>query len=206
MAIELTDEEIIKALTLDLIHRLQAKIEGQRKIIEYQDGLPDLVEQQKAEIERLTEEKTNISQSYIEVCDINERLTEENCTLRTEIDNERRYYENAYSKVCQLENDKTELQKQVEELSKANDSKLIKILKLEEQVDESEDICLDCPYKVKFDEIEKQAVKDTVKEIIADVKNCMRCFEDDDDGYLLKKCEFEFFMREISKRKGVEVE
>ena len=29
---------------------------------------------QKAEIERLTEETTNISQSYIEVCDINAEL------------------------------------------------------------------------------------------------------------------------------------
>ena len=32
---------------------LKKEIETQRKIIEYQDGLPDLVEQQKAEIERL---------------------------------------------------------------------------------------------------------------------------------------------------------
>lgn len=83
---KLTDEEIVKALdncvngdyktkckgcpydekadyckvmdrdTLDLIHRLQSENEAQRKIIEYQDGLPDLVEQQKAEIERLTKE------------------------------------------------------------------------------------------------------------------------------------------------------
>ena len=38
------------------IQRLQAENETQRKIIEYQDGLPDLVEQQKAQIEQLTEE------------------------------------------------------------------------------------------------------------------------------------------------------
>lgn len=34
----------------------------------------DLVSRQKAEIERLTEENGNISQSYIEVCDINAEL------------------------------------------------------------------------------------------------------------------------------------
>ena len=37
---------------------------------------------------------------------------------------------------------------------------------LQKQVDELQDICLDCPYKLKFDEIEKQAVKDTAKEIL----------------------------------------
>ena len=37
--------------------------------------------------------------------------------------------------------------------------------KSQKQVDELTDICLDCPYKLKFDEIEKQAVKDTAKEI-----------------------------------------
>jgi hypothetical protein len=38
-------------------------------------------------------------------------------------------------------------------------------------VDELTDICLDCPYKLKFDEIEKQAVKDTAKEIYFKVKH-----------------------------------
>ena len=81
---KLTDEEIVKAYFVDckkrscetcplgdiencqvyikdLIHRLQSENETQRKIIEYQDGLPDLVEQQKAEIERLTEERFNLN-------------------------------------------------------------------------------------------------------------------------------------------------
>ena len=48
--------------------------------------------------------------------------------------------------------------------------------------------------------------KETAKELIAAVKSCMQDFEDDDDGYILKKCEFEFFMREIAKQFGVEVE
>lgn len=37
------------------------------------------------------------------------------------------------------------------------------------------------------------------RKIFAEIETCMKCFEDDDDGYLLKKCEFEFFMRELKK-------
>lgn len=48
---------------LDLIHRLRAENEGQRKIIEYQDSLPDLVEQQKTEIERLTKENNALKET-----------------------------------------------------------------------------------------------------------------------------------------------
>lgn len=36
-----------------------------------------------------------------------------------------------------------------------------------------------------------------VAAVLAEVEECMRAYEDDDDGYILKKCEFEFFMREI---------
>ena len=36
--------------------------------------------------------------------------------------------------------------------------------------------------------------------IFEEIEESMRCFEDDDDGYLLKKCEFEFFMRELKKK------
>ena len=36
-----------------------------------------------------------------------------------------------------------------------------------------------------------------VNKIFEKIENCMRDFEDDDDGYILKKCEFEFFMREL---------
>lgn len=40
---------------------------------------------------------------------------------------------------------------------------------------------------------------DVAREIFADIETCMKNFEDDDDGYLLKKCEFEYFMRELKK-------
>lgn len=38
------------------------------------------------------------------------------------------------------------------------------------------------------------------REIFEEIENCMKYFEDYDDGYLLKKCEFEFFMRELKKK------
>ena len=40
-------------------------------------------------------------------------------------------------------------------------------------------------------------VKRLATSVLAEVEACMRAYEDDDDGYILKKCEFEFFMREI---------
>lgn len=50
--------------------------------------------------------------------------------------------------------------------------------------------------RLELYEITRQKV---AREIFEDVKTCMKNFEDDDDGYLLKKCEFEFFMRELEK-------
>lgn len=43
------------------------------------------------------------------------------------------------------------------------------------------------------------AKTDVAREIFEDIKTCMKNFEDDDDSYLLKKCEFEFLC-ENSKR------
>lgn len=40
---------------------------------------------------------------------------------------------------------------------------------------------------------------EVAREIFAEIEDSMSCFEDDDDGYLLKKCEFKFFMRELKK-------
>ena len=47
--------------------------------------------------------------------------------------------------------------------------------------------------------------RETAREIIREIMDSMKCFEDDDDGYILKKCEFEYFMRELAKQHGVEV-
>lgn len=45
-----------------------------------------------------------------------------------------------------------------------------------------------------------EKAKSEVENIFAEIETCMKDFEDDDDGYLLKKCEFEFFMREIKEK------
>lgn len=108
---------------LDFIHRLQAEKEEQRKIIEYQDGLQDKVDEQKAEIERLTRElddTVSMNEMYIKEVEQN-----------------------------------AELQKQVDELT----DKLGKVLS-----------------GIKMDELLvakgiKQAVKDTAKEILDDLRN-----------------------------------
>ena len=42
--------------------------------------------------------------------------------------------------------------------------------------------------------------QDYAREIFEEIEECMSYFEDDDDGYLLKKCEFEYFMRELEKK------
>lgn len=69
--------------------------------------------------------------------------------------------------------------------------------KLQKQVDELQDICLDCPYKLKFDEIEKQAVKDTAKEILQTIKRAK------ENGQIHYN---EAFMITAQKAYGVEVE
>lgn len=48
-------------------------------------------------------------------------LKEELATAKQELINEQRYYENAYSKACQLETQNTELQKQIDELKAKNE-------------------------------------------------------------------------------------
>ena len=46
---------------------------------------------------------------------------------------------------------------------------------------------------------------EVAREIFKEIETCMKNFEDD-DGYLLKKCEFEFFMRELKKEYAEEKE
>lgn len=94
---------------LDIIHRSQRKNEIQRKIIEYQNGLPDLVEQQKAEIERLTEERNEYKGLYETMyrkwSDLSDK--EFNCDALRKEKNE--YFDKA-----------VELQKQADELKAEN--------------------------------------------------------------------------------------
>ena len=112
------------------------------------------------------------------------------------------FWENMHDKVVnQFEN----LEDKIEEYENALVMKQYRITELQKQVDELEDICLDCPYKLKFDEIEKQAVKDTAKEIYEEIdKSDILVVETKEYG------EIEVVpierLKEIIKSKGVEVE
>ena len=188
---KLTDEEIVKAL------KNASTGYGAGIVGNLWDLTLDLIDRQKAEIERLTEERKTANMHDL------------------------MYWFNAYKEcvddcekyVIEASDNKSEcirLQKQVDELKEERKNMQAEIIGLESQ---KEDLYFQNKnlqtYIDNHEPIWKrnteQAVKDTAKEIIAAVKDCMRGFEDDDDGYLLKKGEFEFFMREIAKLKGVEV-
>ena len=78
---------------------------------------------------------------------------------------------------------------------------------LQKQVDELKDICLDCPYKLKFDEIEKQAVKYTAKEIWEKAKaKSIPTFVNIDDNPRKDSSIFLSDLKNIVREKGVEVE
>lgn len=62
----------------------------------------------------------------------------------------------------------------------------------------TEDLCHDVSETCYNAGYRKQS--EVAREIFAEIEDSMSCFEDDDDGYLLKKCEFEFFMRELKKK------
>ena len=216
--------ELYKAI-LNLIHRLQAEniglMERGETLI---NSLHETIDKQKAELEELKQTKFgNWKVKFFKAQEEIERLTSlydgksgfmtssigdlpltveglrkavdeisRLLVVQAELQELNAEY---YNEAKDLRRENAELQKQVDELKERN-------YWLES---EHEYQC----EKSYFEGVEKgreKAVKDTAKEIIDDVKDCMRCFEDDDDGYLLKKCEFEFFMREIAKRKGVEVE
>lgn len=54
-------------------------------------------------------------------------------------------------------------------------------------------------------EHEQHVKTEYARKIFEEIETCMKNFEDD-DGYLLKKCEFEFFMRELKKKHTEEKE
>ena len=98
-----------------------------------------------------------------------------------------------------LEQGKFDSQQEIERLTEEN-------AELQKKVDELEDICLDCPYKLKFDEIEKQAVKDTAKEIYSEINSCIEQGQEycglDWRGLLTAKT----LILVYCKKNGVEVE
>ena len=80
------DQKYGMSIVLDLIHRLQSENETQRKIIEYQDGLADMVEQQKSEIERLKNERIDLIGRNAGLCSSNNRLKERISKYKMQVD------------------------------------------------------------------------------------------------------------------------
>lgn len=122
-----------------------------------------------------------------------ERLTEENAELQKEI--ERLKDENChdYHCMCLAQQEKAELQKQVDELKE-------EMHKIESAANET--------YMLGFEEGEKQAVKDTAKELIEEIDNVKEIFPNDIVGYEQAQgwCMCIDKLKEIAKNKGVEVE
>lgn len=79
------------------------------------------------------------------------------------------------------------MKEQIEELIRENES-------LAKTVNEASELIRKLRSKVK------KSKSDVATEIFEEIETCMKDFEDDDDGYILKKCEFEFFMRELKKK------
>ena len=201
---KLTDEEIVKALDIcyNDVHcsvdcpyfNLNGRNFCQDKEL-YKDLKRIVLEhsEQKAEIERQMEEKwqakTDLENYHImyqeevkakaELQKQVEKLTEE---LATANKHDLMYWFNAYS-----------------ECNRDCENYAIENAELQKQVDELNDMCLDCPYKVKFDEIEKQAVKDTAKEILQAIGNIWNAH----GKWEFRNCAW---FKDLCKRYGVEAE
>lgn len=158
---------------LDLIHRLQAENETQRKIIEYQDGLPDLVEQQKAEIERLTEAHKNDTMLLYASGLACEQVKAEDAELQKQVETLTEEI-NILSKVIGSSKRKTriyELQKQVDELKEQkafwegmHDRVCLKLEEYENDIGKLESEIDDLKYELK------QARKETAEKFAERLK------------------------------------
>ena len=101
---------------------------------------------------RLQSDYSNLKERYVKVLGLNEKVIAEQ---KTEIER---------------------LTRELDDTISMNEMYIKQVrqnAELQQQIDELKDICLDCPYKLKFDEIEKQAVKDTAKEILQEGKYCL---------------------------------
>lgn len=186
----MSDEEIIKtlkfAIAQDEVECIGYWDEKYRWVECSMKDVFDVIQRLQAEKEELKQTKFgNWKVKFFKAQEEIERLTERETFL-----------ENAWK--TSLESTQT-----VEIALKANRAREEE---LQKQVDELKDICLDCPYKLKFDEIEKQAVKDTatkyhdaVKELF-NKQDCCGCVED------RRVEEWHEDNDRIAKEYGVEVE
>lgn len=158
---KLTDEEIVKALKCCM------RIDGCDKCPLVEIPTIEQCRNNKNKcaldlIKHLQGENKRLKQSNKNTLFVNEQVMSENAKQKAEI--ERLTEENAYLDGCA---------KQF----------LADYQKCEVELSEQEDKCLDCPYQLKFNEIEKQAVKDTAKEICILIDNIKNIFPNSISGY-----------------------
>lgn len=126
--------------------------------------------------------------------DLIHRLQDENAKQKAEIERLHTLTDMQEANVKMMFENNMGLRKKIERLLKElgdtismNEMYVKQIAELQKQVDELTDICRDCPYKLKFDEIEQQAVKDTAKEIWEDcIDEIMRGCGDDKEFWVMK--------------------
>lgn len=169
--------------------------------------------EQKAEIETL---KTELRKECEEHEEFTKKAKEEIERLTEQLDYFQKSSDYHEGNQKELEAKNAELQKQVDELTKEN-KRLTKengyldgcakqfladYQKCEVELSEQEDKCLDCPYMLTFREIEKQAVKNTAKEILCELLD-LEVKDEDYQIFFLDVCEK---LEKFAQKYGVEVE
>lgn len=205
------------------IERLTAKVENQKTVIK---GQSKAIEKEKAENKRLYDEYVRLDDFCAGkgciCCVCENKNTCNECKTCGSLATEKcKGFKIDVSKYTRAIERADKLQKQVDELTKELNGYLddhfavchvlrqttAQNAELKKQVDESNDMCLDCPYKVKFDEIEKQAIKDTAKKYHDAVK---KLFDDADCCGWIEDSETKYWYEDNDKiareQFGVEVE
>ena len=202
---------IMIADIIDFIHRLQSENETQRKIIEYQDGLPDLVEQQKAEIERL---ETAIDIMRERACKIvsHQRRCRicDGCFLRPiQKDNAKYQAKVLHETIVEQKAEIKRLKNAYKEgFEQGKFDSQVKIVELQKQVDELKEERENMQAEIiAMDEARLQAVKDTAKEIFQELYNQFSADYINHEINNLKDWNYADFIVSFAKdRYGVEVE
>ena len=191
----LKDNDIVKAL------ENQANGYGAGIVGDLSALTLDLIHRQKAEIERLTEENAILKGNPPLVA---------GRSLGKAIREKLLMFDRMKDRLSKLIDEHDEYGNLAVERLIENEELKTKNTELQKQVDEFQDMCLDCPYKLKLDEIEKQAVKDTAKEIFTQIfESCVFSFKGNEDykkGFCDALEQYDKQLRDLAKQNGVEVE
>lgn len=211
----LTYEEIVRALE-DMASECETNFSA---------SVVDLIHRQKAEIERLTEEHERIAWSKQQYLDWVHGFLSTHTDMKDRGEDYKMFdrdwmcgvfwakIEGSIEYIIDLENQRRELQKQVDECYRDCEEYAIENGELIQQVDwlKEEMHKITCAenetYMIGFEDGEKKAIKDTAKEILTDIKFLVEERNGADiedlsvDGTILEE-----ILAEIAKKKGVEVE